>query len=61
MIRLISDGTISSKIAKKVFIELAKNGGSAEEFVKKAGLVQISDPAVLCQSFMMYLLRMNNL
>ncbi|MGO1986666.1 MAG: Asp-tRNA(Asn)/Glu-tRNA(Gln) amidotransferase subunit GatB, partial [Lactococcus lactis] len=24
-----------------------KNGGSAEEFVKKAGLVQISDPAVL--------------
>ena len=47
MIRLISDGTISSKIAKKVFIELAKNGGSAEEFVKKAGLVQISDPAVL--------------
>lgn len=47
MLRLISDGTISSKIAKKVFVELAKNGGSAEEFVKKAGLVQISDPAVL--------------
>lgn len=47
MLRLIADGTISSKIAKKVFVELAKNGGSAEAFVKRAGLVQISDPAVL--------------
>lgn len=47
MLKLIADGTISSKIAKKVFLELAKNGGSAEAFVKKAGLVQISDPAVL--------------
>ncbi|MFC4652996.1 Asp-tRNA(Asn)/Glu-tRNA(Gln) amidotransferase subunit GatB [Lactococcus nasutitermitis] len=47
MLRIIADGTISSKIAKKVFLELAKNGGSAEEFVKKAGLVQISDPAQL--------------
>ncbi|MDR2976384.1 MAG: Asp-tRNA(Asn)/Glu-tRNA(Gln) amidotransferase subunit GatB [Streptococcaceae bacterium] len=47
MLRLIADGTISSKIAKKVFVELAKNGGSAEEFVKKAGLIQISDPAQL--------------
>ncbi|HAP16015.1 MAG TPA: Asp-tRNA(Asn)/Glu-tRNA(Gln) amidotransferase GatCAB subunit B, partial [Lactococcus sp.] len=34
MLRLIADGTISSKIAKKVFLELAKNGGSAEAFVK---------------------------
>ena len=47
MHKLIADGTISSKIAKKVFVELAKNGGSAEAFVKKAGLIQISDPAVL--------------
>ncbi|MDN5965043.1 MAG: Asp-tRNA(Asn)/Glu-tRNA(Gln) amidotransferase subunit GatB [Lactococcus sp.] len=47
MIQLISDGTISSKIAKKVFVELAKNGGAADAFVKKAGLIQISDPAVL--------------
>ncbi|WEV61150.1 Asp-tRNA(Asn)/Glu-tRNA(Gln) amidotransferase subunit GatB [Streptococcaceae bacterium ESL0729] len=47
MISLIADGTISSKIAKKVFIHLAKEGGSAEEFVKSAGLIQISDPAVL--------------
>ncbi|GGE38014.1 Asp-tRNA(Asn)/Glu-tRNA(Gln) amidotransferase subunit GatB [Streptococcus himalayensis] len=47
MISLIADGTISSKIAKKVFVHLAKNGGSAREYVEKAGLVQISDPAVL--------------
>lgn len=47
MLALIADGTISSKIAKKVFVHLAKEGGSAKVFVEKAGLVQISDPAVL--------------
>ena len=47
MIALIADGTISSKIAKKVFVHLAKNGGSAKEYVQKAGLIQISDPAQL--------------
>lgn len=47
MLALIEDGTISSKIAKKVFVHLAKNGGSAREYIEKAGLVQISDPAVL--------------
>ncbi|MBF0806178.1 MULTISPECIES: Asp-tRNA(Asn)/Glu-tRNA(Gln) amidotransferase subunit GatB [unclassified Streptococcus] len=47
MIGLIADATISSKIAKKVFVHLAKNGGSAREYVEQAGLVQISDPAVL--------------
>ncbi|MGT2832351.1 Asp-tRNA(Asn)/Glu-tRNA(Gln) amidotransferase subunit GatB [Streptococcus halotolerans] len=47
MLGLIEDGTISSKIAKKVFVHLAKNGGSAREYVEKAGLVQISDPEVL--------------
>jgi aspartyl-tRNA(Asn)/glutamyl-tRNA(Gln) amidotransferase subunit B len=47
MLGLIGDGTISSKIAKKVFLELAKNGGSAKAFVERAGLVQISDPAQL--------------
>lgn len=47
MLALIEDGTISSKIAKKVFVHLAKNGGSAREYVEKAGLVQLSDPAVL--------------
>ena len=47
MISIIEDGTISSKIAKKVFVHLAKNGGSARDYVEKAGLVQISDPDVL--------------
>ena len=47
MIGIIEDGTISSKIAKKVFLHLAKEGGSAKAYVEKAGLVQISDPAVL--------------
>ena len=47
MVKLISDGTISSKIAKKVFNELVKNGGDAEKIVKEKGLVQISDPNVL--------------
>lgn len=47
MLRLIADGTISSKIAKKVFVHLAKEGGSAKAYVEQAGLVQISDPAVL--------------
>ncbi|WP_373808938.1 Asp-tRNA(Asn)/Glu-tRNA(Gln) amidotransferase subunit GatB [Streptococcus ferus] len=47
MLALVKAGTISSKIAKKVFVHLAKNGGSAEAYVKSAGLVQISDPAQL--------------
>lgn len=50
MVKLIADGTISSKIAKKVFTELVKNGGKAEDIVKAKGLVQISDPAVLLQA-----------
>lgn len=47
MIKLIENGTISSKIAKKVFRELALNGGDAEEVVKAKGLVQISDEGEL--------------
>ncbi|CAG5948142.1 glutamyl tRNA-Gln amidotransferase chain B [Streptococcus pneumoniae] len=39
MIAIIEDGTISSKIAKKVFVHLAKNGGGAREYVEKAGMV----------------------
>ena len=42
MIRLIADGTISSKIAKKVFRELITNGGEAQEVVEKNGWVQLS-------------------
>lgn len=47
MIKLIENGTISSKIAKTVIEELIVNGGDPEEIVKKKGLVQISDEATL--------------
>ncbi|MBG9988943.1 Asp-tRNA(Asn)/Glu-tRNA(Gln) amidotransferase subunit GatB [Aerococcaceae bacterium DSM 111176] len=45
MINLIEDGTISSKIAKKLFTLLANEGGDANEVVEKNGMAQISDPA----------------
>lgn len=47
MIKLLEKGTISSKIAKKVFKELIENGGDAETIVKDQGLVQISDEGTL--------------
>ncbi|WP_047979594.1 Asp-tRNA(Asn)/Glu-tRNA(Gln) amidotransferase subunit GatB [Ornithinibacillus contaminans] len=47
MIKLIEDGTISSKIAKKVFAELVENGGDPEQIVKDKGMVQISDEGQL--------------
>ncbi|MDE5055640.1 Asp-tRNA(Asn)/Glu-tRNA(Gln) amidotransferase subunit GatB [Niallia taxi] len=47
MIKLIENGTISSKIAKQVYKELIENGGDAEKIVKEKGLVQISDEGAL--------------
>ncbi len=47
MLQLMEDGTISSKIAKRVFAHLIEEGGDPEEFVKKEGLVQISDEGEL--------------
>lgn len=47
MILLIKDGTISSKMAKKVFKELITNGGDAKQVVEEKGLVQLSDPKQL--------------
>jgi aspartyl-tRNA(Asn)/glutamyl-tRNA(Gln) amidotransferase subunit B len=52
MISLIEKGTISSKIAKKVFTELVKNGGDPEQIVKEKGLVQISDEGALRELIM---------
>ncbi|MDY0406640.1 Asp-tRNA(Asn)/Glu-tRNA(Gln) amidotransferase subunit GatB [Virgibacillus sp. 179-BFC.A HS] len=49
MIKLIEDGTISSKIAKKVFAELVSKGGDPEKIVKEKGLVQISDEGQLTE------------
>jgi aspartyl-tRNA(Asn)/glutamyl-tRNA(Gln) amidotransferase subunit B len=45
LINLIEAGTISGRIAKTVFSEMAKTGKSAGEIVKSGGLTQISDPA----------------
>lgn len=47
MVQLIEKGTISSKIAKKVFNELIEKGGDPDEIVKAKGLVQISDEGTL--------------
>ncbi|KGX90216.1 aspartyl/glutamyl-tRNA amidotransferase subunit B [Pontibacillus halophilus JSM 076056 = DSM 19796] len=47
MIKLIEDGTISSKIAKKVATEMIENGGDPQQIVKDKGLVQISDEGQL--------------
>ncbi|GGE35524.1 aspartyl/glutamyl-tRNA(Asn/Gln) amidotransferase subunit B [Pullulanibacillus camelliae] len=47
MIELIEKGTLSSKMAKKVFRELITKGGDPEKIVKDKGLVQISDEGAL--------------
>ncbi|SEO05143.1 aspartyl/glutamyl-tRNA(Asn/Gln) amidotransferase subunit B [Amphibacillus marinus] len=49
MIILIGDGTLSSKMAKKVFAELVENGGDPEQIIKDKGLVQISDEGQLTE------------
>ncbi|MCX8012616.1 MAG: Asp-tRNA(Asn)/Glu-tRNA(Gln) amidotransferase subunit GatB [Desulfobacterota bacterium] len=50
MFQLIEKGTISAKIAKQVFEEMYKTGLSAEEIVKKRGLIQVSDQAEIEQA-----------
>lgn len=47
LLALIAKGTISGKIAKKVFAEIWKDGADPEEIVKAQGLVQISDTGAL--------------
>ncbi|KRN27266.1 aspartyl glutamyl-tRNA amidotransferase subunit B [Lactobacillus selangorensis] len=44
MIQMIEDGTISSKIAKKVFKEIITNGTEPRQWVEDKGLIQLSDP-----------------
>lgn len=43
MLRLLSEGVISSKIAKTVFEEMYRSGRDAETVVKEKGLQQVSD------------------
>ena len=43
--KIVDDGTISNKIAKQVFEEMAKSGENPTQIVEAKGLIQISDPA----------------
>ncbi|HSH24891.1 MAG TPA: Asp-tRNA(Asn)/Glu-tRNA(Gln) amidotransferase subunit GatB [Massilibacterium sp.] len=47
LVQLIEKGTISSKIAKKVFVDVIEKGEDPEKVVKAKGLVQISDEGEL--------------
>jgi aspartyl-tRNA(Asn)/glutamyl-tRNA(Gln) amidotransferase subunit B len=49
MIKLIENGTISSKIAKTVFKEMVETGKEPKVIVEEKGLVQISDEGALRQ------------
>jgi glutaminyl-tRNA synthetase len=45
LVKMVDEGTISSKIAKQVFEEMTKSGEEPARIVESKGLVQISDPA----------------
>ncbi len=47
LVKMVDEETISSKIAKQVFEEMAKSGENPAEIVEAKGLVQISDPAII--------------
>ncbi|PKD99042.1 Asp-tRNA(Asn)/Glu-tRNA(Gln) amidotransferase subunit GatB [Macrococcoides caseolyticum] len=47
MVKLLADGTISSKIAKKVFADTVETGKAPKIIMEEQGLVQISDPEQL--------------
>ncbi len=47
LIKMMAEGTISNKIAKQVFEEMAQTGENAAKIVEAKGLTQISDPEKL--------------
>ncbi len=47
LVKMIDDKTISTKIAKQVFEQMAKTGDNPKQIVEEKGLVQISDPEVI--------------
>jgi len=47
MLKMVDEGTISGKIAKKVFEEMYQSGKGPAEIVKKRGLEQVSDEGEL--------------
>ena len=47
LLKLVDDGTISGKIAKSVFDQMAQTGQSARRIVEEKGLAQISDSGAI--------------
>ncbi len=47
LVKLMDEGLISGKIAKKVFGDLFAEGGEPEAYVKAKGLIQISDTSAI--------------
>ena len=47
LVKMVDDETISNKIAKQVFEEMAKSGENPAQIVKAKGLIQISDPSII--------------
>ena len=47
LIKMVDDETISNKIAKEVFKQMAISGENPTKIVEDKGLVQINDPAVI--------------
>ncbi|MFC2074002.1 glutamine--tRNA ligase/YqeY domain fusion protein [Campylobacterota bacterium] len=47
LVKMVDDETISNKIAKQVFEEMAKSGENPAQIVEVKGLVQISDPSAI--------------
>ncbi len=47
LVKMIEDETISTKIAKQVFEEMALSGKDPAHIVQEQGLTQISDPALI--------------
>ena len=47
MVNLINKGVLSSKLAKKVFIQMLKTGKTPQALVKELGLEQISDEGAI--------------
>ncbi|MEA3456031.1 MAG: glutamine--tRNA ligase/YqeY domain fusion protein [Campylobacterota bacterium] len=45
LVKMVDDETISSKIAKQLFEQMAKTGENPTQIVEAKGLVQISDPS----------------
>ncbi len=49
LVDLISDGTISGKIAKQVFAKMVDGGGAAGEIVEREGLKQVTDSGAISE------------